>query len=118
MGLAGGRRAASDTVGEGGGQPVQGVGFLGLNAAGVWGRAVPGYGAVLGAAGRMEGCLTSAHSTPGPHPPPAVTTTSVPGHRHESPPAATRSLSVENHSSWVCRPLRRLHLILGSMEIH
>lgn len=33
MGLAGGRRAASDTVGEGSGQPVQGVGFLGLNAA-------------------------------------------------------------------------------------
>ena len=41
VGLAGGRRAASDAGGEGRGQPVQEVEFLSLNAAGIWGWTVP-----------------------------------------------------------------------------
>ena len=47
VGLAGGRRAASDAGGEGRGQPVQEVEFLSLNAAGIWGWTVLACGAVL-----------------------------------------------------------------------
>ena len=61
VGLAGGRRAASDAGGEGRGQPVQEVEFLSLNAAGIWGWTVLACGAVLCTAGLMEGRLTSAH---------------------------------------------------------
>ena len=97
VGLAGGRRAASDAVAEGSEKPVQGVMFLSLNAAGIWGWAVPGRGAILCTAGPMEGCLASTHYMPGPFHPPAVTTTGVPGHRHESPPGPMEGCLASTH---------------------
>lgn len=49
------------------------------------GWAVPGRGAILCTAGPMEGCLASTHYIADPSIL-QLTTTGVPGHRHESPP--------------------------------